>query len=63
MRTRKFTSTLRQYRGTKGRLKTRVARTGFEARVMEHLDFRHVTYTYEGEKILQKALPNCNFVW
>ena len=50
-RTRQFTSTLRQYRGTKGRLKTRVARSGFEAKVMDHLDFRHVGYTYEGEKI------------
>ncbi len=49
--TRKFTSQLRRYTGTKGRLKTRMVRSGFEAEVMEHLDLLSVGYTYEGEKI------------
>ena len=48
---RKFTGQLRRYAGTKGRLKTRVARSGFESTVMEDLEERKVTYTYEGTKI------------
>lgn len=42
---------LRRYKGTRGRMKTRVARSGYEARVMEDLDIRSVGYTYEGERI------------
>lgn len=42
---------LRRYKGTKGRMKTRVARSGYEAAVMENLDEAGVSYTYEGSKI------------
>lgn len=48
---RKFTGQLRRYAGTKGRLRTRVARSGFEADVMGDLEDRAVAFTYEGEKI------------
>lgn len=42
---------LRRYKGTRGRMKTRVARSGYEARVMEDLDVRSIGYSYEGQKI------------